>query len=421
MKITHLAMHEGSGAGRAALRLHEGLLRENVDSSMLVLQKSSKHPSVIKLDNLTVLLKKIQARLFGITLRNSLGCNTTFSINATLSLIQNQIKHFNSSIINLHWVGWEYLRVEDLKNFNIPLVWTLQDMWAFTGGCHYDQGCDRYRKFCGSCPQLGSSKESDLSHWVWLRKAKAWEGLNLTLVAPSSWMAKCASSSSLFRYRRVEVIPFCLDTEHYQPLNQQTARKVLNLPEDKQLILFGALSATQDKRKGFHLLLPALQRLSKAGWSDRIELVVFGSSQPENQIDLGFKAHYLGCLDDISLVQAYSAADVMIVPSLQESFGQTASESLACGTPVVAFNGTGLKDIVDHQQNGYLAKPFDIEDLATGIAWVVQDRDRYSKLCIHARQKAEQAFSLEVQARRYLSLYNEILDECEVKVRLITP
>lgn len=414
MKILHLATHEGSGAGRAALRLHLGLLNEQVDSSAFVLQKGSDIQSVVKLGTQSSLYKRIQSKLSIMILSNIFGCDTTFSVNATPSLIPNQIKNPSPDVINLHWIGWEFLRVEDLKSFKVPLVWTLQDMWPFTGGCHYSQNCDRYTDSCGACPQLHSSKNSDLSRWVWQRKAKAWKGINLTIVAPSSWMAECASSSSLFKDLRVEVIPFCLDTESYKPSNRLVARELLNLPQDKQLILFGAFSATKDQRKGFHLLLPALQSLSKSGWGDQIELVVFGASQPEKPVDLGFKAHYLGHLnDDNSLALVYSAADVMIVPSIQESFGQTASESLACGTPVVAFNATGLKDIVDHQQNGYLAHPFEIEDLAKGIAWVLEDIVRHQKLCNRAREKAEQEFALELQARRYLSLYDEILDKCD--------
>lgn len=412
MKILHLAMHEGSGAGRAALRLHIGLLRETINSSLLAIQKGSDLQSVVKPSYQTVLAKNIQAKLFGRYLSKFFGHNTTFSINATPSLVKKQINNFNPNVINLHWVGWEFLRIEDFKTFKVPLVWTLQDMWPFTGGCHYTQECDRYTDSCGACPQLRSGKEFDLSRWVWQRKAKAWEDINLTVVAPSSWIAKCASASSLFKKRRVEVIPFGLDTEQYKPINQQKARELLILPQDKQLILFGALSATRDRRKGFHLLLPALQHLSKSGWRDRIELVVFGSSEPEKPVDLGFKAHYLGSVaDDRLLAQVYSAADVMIVPSIQESFGQTGSESLACGTPVVAFDDTGLKDIVDHQQNGYLARPFDIGDLAKGIAWVLENGERHQKLCIQAREKAERTFTLELQAQRYMTLYTELLEE----------
>lgn len=417
MKILHLAMHEGSGAGRAALRLHQGLLLQKVDSSMLVSQQSWDIQAVVKLDNRTVVYKKIQGKLLGDYLSKIWGRNTTFSINASPSLILNRIEAFYADVINLHWIGWEYLRIEDLAKLQVPLVWTLQDMWPFTGGCHYNQTCDRYLDACGACPQLRSGKDTDLSRWVWQRKADAWKSLNLTIVAPSEWMADCARSSSLFRERRVEVIPFCLDTEKYQPIERQMARQSFNLPQDKQIVLFGALSATQDERKGFHLLLPALQKLSQSGWRDKIELVVFGSSQPENPVDLGFKAHYLGSLNDDSLIKAYSAADVMVVPSVQESFGQTASESLACGTPVVAFKATGLKDIIDHQQNGYLAKPYEKEDLANGIAWVLEQDSLLLRQ--NARQKAIRAFALDIQARRYLSLYNEILARPNLPVPIL--
>lgn len=412
MKILHLAAHESSGAGRAALRLHLGLINQKRNSLMLVGQKGSNIESVIKIPNSISFYKRIQSKVSREISKEIFHCNTTFSFNATPSLIQSNIKRFNPSIINLHWVGFEFLRIEDFKSLKTPLVWTLQDMWSFTGGCHYNEGCDRYTDSCGVCPQLQSSKKSDISHWVWRRKAEAWKNLDLTIVAPTSWIAECAKASSLFRNLRVEVIPFCLDIEKYKPVDRKISRELLGLPQGKKLVLFGAISATKDKRKGFHLLLPALQKLSKAGWQEQIELVIFGATQPKESesIELGFKAHYLGSLsDDASLVRAYSAADVMLVPSTQESFGQTASESLACGTPVVAFNATGLKDIVDHQQNGYLAEPYEIDDLARGISWVLENEERHQKLRYYAREKAEKAFSLETQARDYLSLYNEIL------------
>ena len=410
MKVLHLVASEGSGAGRAALRLHDGLTQSHVDSSVLTLNKSSDQANVFKPSKQVSLYKLAQSRISGAITQKMWGCEDTFSINTSPSLILKDIKAHKPDIINLHWVGWEFIRIEELQHLNTPLVWTLQDMWPMTGGCHYSAECNRYTDSCGACPQVRGTRESDLTRWVWNRKANAWKNLNLTIVAPGTWIADCAKASSLFKQRRLEVIPFCLDTERYQPVDTAVARELLNLPNDKQLILFGAFSATSDQRKGFQLLAPALQRLSQEGWADQVELVVFGSSRPKDPIDLGFKIHYLGRLyDDVSLKLLYSSADVMIVPSLQESFGQTASEALACGTPVVAFNATGLKDIVDHQQNGYLAKPYEVEDLAQGIAWILQDRERHHLLRKSARQKAEQAFHLELQARHYISLYQELL------------
>ena len=409
MKVLHVLASEGSGAGRAALRLHQGLLNESVDSTALVLYKTSDNPSIKQLNKTVSFYKQAQDKLSKRVTKKFFDCKTTFSANATPSLILNAIKEQKADVINLHWIGREFFRIEELQKLQTPLVWTLQDMWAFTGGCHYTEDCDRYIKSCGACPQLGAKKEQDLSRWVWERKAKAWSDINLTIAAPSSWIGDCAKSSSLFGNLRVEVIPFCLDTAKYKPVEQKVARELLNLPQDEQLVLFGAFNSTTDERKGFHLLVPALKALSQSGWRERAELVVFGASQPRKPTDLGFTAHYLGRFhDDISLKLLYSAADVMIVPSIQESFGQTASEALACGTPVVAFDATGVRDIVDHQQSGYLAQLYDIDDLAKGIAWVLEDRNRYQKLCDNARKKAEQTFSLKLQAQRYLSLYKEI-------------
>jgi glycosyltransferase involved in cell wall biosynthesis len=396
------------GAARAAYRLHQGLRTIGVTSQMLVRAKFSSDKAVIAEKTL---LTKLGPPLSNFPLRRyPQRDREMFSSQWFPDALAPAVAQLNPDVINLHWICNGYLRIETLAKFKKPIVWTLQDMWSFTGGCHYSQGCDRYIESCGKCPQLHSDQEADLSRRVWQRKQKAWKNLNLTIVTPSNWMADCVKASSLFRDRRVEVIPFCLDIQKYKPIAPQQARDWLNLPQDKQLVLFGALAATKDYRKGFHLLHSALQKLSQSGWQDRLELVVFGADEPEQPMNLGFKAHYLGSFsDDIALALVYSAADVMIVPSLQESFGQTASEALACGTPVVAFNATGLKDIVDHQLNGYLAQPYDAEDLARGITWVLEDRDRQQKLCFQAREKAEREFKLELQAHRYQSLYQEIL------------
>ena len=408
MDILHLSTSDiDNGGARAAYRLHQGLRSLGCTSRMLVRAKFSSDPTVIAERSV---LTKLGPPISGLPLRLYPRHTGVFSPQWFPDVLAAKTAQLNPDIVNLHWVLNGYLRIETLPRLNKPLVLTIHDMWPFTGGCHYTEDCDKYKTGCGACPQLGSNRSSDMSRWVWQRKAKAWKDLNLTIVASSTWMADCARASSLFQNRRVEIIPCCLDTSKYKPVDKQIARELLNLPQDRQLVLFGAISATTDRRKGFYLLQPALEQLSKAGWSDRIELVVFGTSEPEQPIDLGFKTNYLGYVrDDVMLALIYSAADVMVVPSVQEAFGQTASESLSCGTPVVAFNDTGLKDIVDHQQNGYLATPFEVDDLAKGIAWVLEDGERQQKLRFHARQKSLREFSWDVQARRYLSLYEEIL------------
>ncbi|MBD2260594.1 glycosyltransferase family 4 protein [Pseudanabaena sp. FACHB-2040] len=412
MRILHLAKHENSGAGRAALRLHQGLLKIGANSQALVDEKKSALRSVIKAKLRSARLTELEYLLVNKFLNKRLAEKADFfSINITPSLLLGQIKDLQPDIINLHWVGSEFIRIEELRKLNTPLVWTLQDMWPFTGGCHYNQGCQKYVHSCGNCPQLVGDKQHDLSSVVWQRKADTWKDLNLTVVGPSSWISQCARTSALLKDRRVETISFTLDTDLYRPTEPSVARQVLRLPQDKLLILFGALRATDDYRKGFHLLQPALQKISQSKLSDQIAFVVFGSSKPENPVDLGCDTYYLGHLyDDLSLALAYSAATVMVVPSVQESFGQTASEALACGTPVVAFNATGLMDIVDHCKNGYLATPYEIEDLARGITWVLENSIQNNQLRLNARDKAEKAFALELQAHHYKALYSEILN-----------
>ena len=403
----------GARAARAAYRLHQGLLRLGIDSKMLVQDKRIDDPTVISSPNqLAQRMGKYRLFLDALPLKlypNRQRYPALFPLQWFPNTITSQIAALAPDIINLHWICDGFVPIEALAKFNKPIVWTLHDMWAFTGGCCYSGECDGYTKSCGTCPQLGSNQNWDLSRWVWQRKAKAWQNLKLTIVTSSNWLAECAKSSSLFQNSHIKVIPYGLDIDIYKPRERERARNLLSLPQNKQLVLFGAIAATSNKRKGFHLLQPALQKLSQSGWKDKIELIVFGASQPENPVDLGFQVHYLGKIDDQNkLALLYSSADVMIVPSIEEAFGQTASESLACGTPVVSFDSTGLKDIVEHKKNGYRAKCFSCDDLANGIAWVIEDKDRHKKLCDRAREKAEQEFTLELQANRYLSLFKEV-------------
>jgi glycosyltransferase involved in cell wall biosynthesis len=416
MKVLLAVTYIEGGAGGSAYQLHLGLQKLGVDSQILVKTKTSDDETVIVVPKtrlgkaLTPLrsdryIEKLPLRLYPKRDRSRSFYPQWFP---TYS-IPETIVQLKPDIINLRWICSSFLQIENISRFNQPIVWTLSDMWPFTGGCDYSQDCDRYTDSCGACPLLGSSKKRDLSHWIWQRKAKAWKNLNLTIVSPSSWLAKVASSSSLFRDLRIEVIPHSVDTEKYKPVNQQIARKTLNLPQDKQLVLFGAWH--NYPRKGFHLLQLALHSLKEAGWKDKIELVIFGFAQPENSFVIDFKSHYLGKINDRSLLATvYSSADVMVVPSMQEAFGNTTCESLACGTPVVAFDETGAKDIITHEVSGYLARAFEIEDLARGIAWVLENSNYRMQLSHRARAEAEQKFTVVQEATRYQSLFSEILE-----------
>jgi glycosyltransferase involved in cell wall biosynthesis len=410
MKVLHLSTFDTvGGAARAAYRIHQAMLKIKIDSHLIVQHKLSRDSTVTAAES--KLVAKLRSVGDAAVLNFYPHCQQMFSPQWFPDDLGKIVDQFAPDLIHLNWICNGFVPIEAFAKFKQPLVLTLHDMWLFTGGCHYTLGCNRYTVSCGDCPQLQSGQDADLSRLVWQRKAKAWQNLDLTIVATSQWMAKCAGESSLFRDMPIEVIPIGLDTHVFKPIDSAIARELLNLPQAKQLVLFGAIDAMGDTRKGFHLLQQALNHLLEEGWGDQFELVVFGCSKPDKPLDLGFPVHYLGKLQDaLCLRIAYAAADVTIAPSIEEAFGQIASESFACGTPVVAFANTGLADIVDCHQNGYVAQYCDTADLARGIAWVLEDSERHGRLRQAARAKAEREYAMQVQAHRYQSLLHKILD-----------
>ncbi|MEB3215436.1 MAG: glycosyltransferase family 4 protein [Nostocales cyanobacterium 94392] len=413
MKILHLSTGDiDGGAFRGAYWLHQGLIEAGCDSKMLVSRKKSDDFTVIAPENkLYHLINILISRLDRIPLlfyKNR--TYNSFSHSWISSKINQQVQNCNPDIINLHWINGGFVKPESLVNFRKPIVWTLRDEWPFTGGCHYAGDCIKYKNSCGTCPQLGSHIENDISKKLWHRKQKAWQNLDITVVAISHWLAKCARESSLFKDKIIEVIPNALDELKFKPIDKKIAREILNIPQNKKIILFGALDAIKNERKGFQYLIPALQKLSNNGFGESTELLIFGSSQPKEPPNLGMKSHYMGKLhDDTTLALTYAAADVTVTPSIEEAFGKTAMESLACGTPVVSFDSTGLKDIVEHEENGYRAKLFSSDDLANGIAWILKDEQRWQALSRQGREKVEQEFTLKKQAEAYLKIYSQLL------------
>lgn len=400
------------GAAIATYRLHRGLRLIGINSHILVQSKRTDDPNVIgPTTKWGKIISIIRPYLDGGLIhlyrnRQKVLFSSAWFPDGLLS----KVAKLNPDIVHLFWVNGGFLRIETLKNFKRPVVWTLHDMWPFTGGCHYDVECGRFRQSCGNCPVLQSEQKRDLSSHILKRKHNAWEDVPIVVVATSQWLADMARSSSLFRNQRIEVIPNGIDTVTYKPVNKEVARATYNLPQDKHLILFSAFSAISDKRKGNQFLEQALEILSQTGWGSKIELVIIGASRPENPPDMGMKVHYMGHLhDEISQVLLYSAADVVVAPSMQENLSNTVMESLACGTPVVAFNIGGMPDMIDHQLNGYLATPFESNDLANGIKWVIENKSRQEMLSQRARKTVEERYALKTVANRYLALYQSIL------------
>ncbi|MDP1620943.1 MAG: glycosyltransferase family 4 protein [Bacteroidales bacterium] len=396
------------GAARATWRLFEGLRRQNLEVKMLVQEKKSDDEDVVVVKSpVSGLLNPLRPYLdFAIPLLQTRK-RVLFSSSMIPDRLVEEITRINPDVVHLNWITGGFVRIESLAKIPYPLVWTLHDMWAFTGGCHYASNCDRYLQSCGCCPLLNSKREKDLSNGVFLRKEKTYAAIqNLTITTPSRWLGKCVNVSPLLGSKKVAVIPNGLDTSLYRPGDKQKIRNDLGLPADKKLILFGAIRGIKNTIKGFDLLEKALHEVDH----DRYELLIFGSNESALKKPLKVKTRFFGTItDEEKLVRLYNAADVVAVPSYQEVFGQAASEAMSCGTPVVAFAQTGLLDIVKHRETGYLATPFDPVDLARGIDWVTEDEIRYQALCSASRTRAVDHFSIDVVAGQWVSLYKEVM------------
>jgi len=395
------------GAARAATNLLNSITREGISANLHVQRKSSSHPAVSGLPEfpgkaLGSARRILETIFSGQCLAKNKGL---FSPALLPDRLRGVISRSKADLVHLHWTA-RMMRLETLAQTMRPIVWTLHDSWPFTGGCFLPGACERYRDACGMCPVLSSHREDDLSRRTWQRKHEAWRNLNLTLIAPSHWMGERARSSALFQNRRVEIIPNGIDISRFTPVDPKTARHQFGLPQGKRLILFGAKSAVRDRNKGFHLLLKALQ----AAEVNDMELVVIGAGPGDRPSGLAVNSHFLGWqTDDSQLAQLYSAVDAFALPSLQENLPYTVMEAMACGTPCVAFCQGGVPDLIDHRNNGYLARAFDPKDFGHGLRYILTDPAQRREMGALARHKIVTEFAIDRVATRHFQLYRNLL------------
>jgi len=413
MKVLHVNTNDlYGGAARATNRLHNALKKSGIDSCMLVQKKKGADNTVFgsnsNLRKFWNLLRPIIDKIYLFLYKRRERIPWSISWFRNRSLLK-KIKQINPDIVHLHWINGGFVGIKDLKKISVPIVWTFHDMWPFTGGCHYNNfDCKSYLEVCGNCPVLKSNKKHDLSYRTLKLKMKEFKKSSFHIICPSSWLKGEVEKSALFSESAVMQIPNTIDTSLFKPVNKRGVRLLWNLPLNKQIVAFGAMDAISDFNKGYDLLKKALSIFS----GKNIHLVVFGASNNTSLTDdFDFPVYSSGILlDDISLIALYNAVDVMVVPSRIESFGQTASEAMSCGTPVVAFGTTGLSDIVDHKKNGYLARPYDPIDLAKGIEWVLKEVSESNYLSKNAREKVVSTFDYDVIVPKIKQMYSDIIE-----------
>lgn len=412
IKVNHYSADKIGGAARAATRLHRAL-RENrgIDSRMIVLEKSNDDHTIHQLNNGRAghLCNAFYAAVDGIPRRITRSTDEVPRSAAWSSRLT--AKKMNSSscdVTHLHWINGGLLSIEQIGKLTKPLVWTLHDMWAFCGSEHLATDSETARWRTGYRERRKNS-HFDLDRWAWKRKKKSWTR-PMQIVAPSQWLADCVRQSELMSSYPIHVIPNPLDTNSYKPMNKLAARGLLNLPRDRDLILFGAINGTKLPYKGWDLLLPALQEVGQL-WPDA-DAVVFGQGRPQSPPWLPFNVHWMGHVyDDFTLAALYSAADVLVVPSRQEAFGQTGSEAQACGCPVVGFDATGIRDVVSNGISGLLVKPYDASALAQAILKLLGNKSLREQFSLAARKRAIRLWSFENVSVQYENVYKRAIDE----------
>ena len=428
MKVVHVSTYDiRGGAARCAYRVHMGLLRSGIDSKFLTLRRFANEAHVggfppsadeeLRLNTQAT----VESTYFDGN-RTEIS-NTLFSFDFVGCDISNHPWVRDADIVHLNWVNafLSPLSIAKLAESGKALAWTFYDQWAFTGGCHYTAGCEGYKAECMECPQLREDRLDLVMRSLALKKA-IFSGTPIHLITPSRWMAECVSKSAALSSKDVSIVPSCLETEIFAPGDVEANRRHFGIGPEDFVILFGC-ELESELRKGFADLQESLeacnrnQRFSEGLREGRIRLMQFGYTSKKDStagIPLTSTGHIE---DDRVLARCYSAADVIVVPSHEDNFPNTALEALACGTPVIAYQVGGLPEMIEHGVTGYLVEDRNTQELAEWILQMYDDRSKVAEMSARCREVACSRYSLEVQTRRILEVYRSILS----KARLAAP
>jgi glycosyltransferase involved in cell wall biosynthesis len=394
------------GAAIAAHRLLNALKQSGVNVKMMVREKLSNNNDVLNIGNNLIDKFNFYHERGEIFLYNGLSRENLFEVSTAKKGVSiTDTKEFEEAdVVHLHWINQGMLSLNEIKKIlssGKKVVWTMHDMWTFTGICHYAGKCDFYISGCGNCPLLRYPSKNDLSRTTYRKKTATYSKGEINFVACSNWLKEMALKSPLTLGHHVVSIPNPIDTDIYCPLSKDEIKNKLNLPADKKIILFAAVKAS-DKRKGLNYLIEASKLLNN--YSKEIIFLIAGnrSEEIENKFALPVKSMGYVSPDDMPLL--YNAADLFVSPSLQDNLPNTIMESMSCGTPCIGFNIGGIPQMIDHKTNGYVSEYQNSKDLANGIIWSLFNTDT-NQLGLNARKKVIENYSNEIIAKQYIEIY----------------
>jgi glycosyltransferase involved in cell wall biosynthesis len=409
------------GAAIAAYRLYTGLKALDPNVRMLVKNKNSTNPDVIPVspsDEDVELERELFSDLIHqecIHKNRTAVSNTLFSYPIFGYNFAHSAVLKNADVINLHWINF-FCSLSSLKTIvglEKPIVWTVHDQWLLTGGCHYTSGCEKYLEECRICPQL-ENDERYLPHFFLCQKRELIKEMKPVIVTPSNWLANMIKKIPVFQDMRVEVIPNSIDTALYTNIPKETARKSLNLPPDGYYVLFSVNNASE-KRKGIPHLISALHYCMEDPlffnkvMAGEITVMCFGD-QGDWINETTIPLISLGKIqNERDLCTVYSAADVFLVPSIEDNLPNIVIEAMSCGTPVIAFDIGGIPDMIQNGVNGYIVKKGAGSEYGRVILDLINDPERNAQMSKNCRTIALKKYSLMVQAQRYMELYHELV------------
>ena len=378
MKILHVNFSDtDGGAAIAVKRLHESLIENGIDSTLLVCESFDATTNTINIKKTSEAVKNLFKKSISRNLKYLFKTKNknTHSINFFPSKILKIINNFNADIVNLHWIGNETLSISDIKKIKSKIVWTMHDMWPFCGAEHYSEN-NRYINVYNVSNRPSDETGIDLNRYIWKKKLKNFANVK-KIITTSDWINNCARQSYLFKDKSIKQIPLILDSNFWKPVNKKFSKEFFEIHESEKLLVFGADNFIKNERKGFNFLNSLIMKLKE---NNNLKLLLFGEKN-QSKIDQYIKSNELekkiinlgSIKDKFTLKLIYSAANVVMVPSLLETFGLVGYEAIHCGAPCVVFKNTGLSSIIDHKETGYVAKYKSEDDFLNGINWCLEN------------------------------------------------
>ena len=406
IKILHVNYSDSKGGAAIGVnRLHNALKSQGIDSLMLVAEKNIADNSIISPEkSYEILFNKFKIIISRFLRRKIIKTENkgTFSFNYFDTNMLKKINDIDADLVNLHWIGNEFLSISQIQKINKPIVWTFWDMWPLCGAEHHPidkRYIEGYTK--NNCPQ--KEKKLDINRYIWEQKKKKLN-FKFHIIALSNWMHKRIKESKLYSKNEISYLPLHINTKNWKKRDKKYSREVLGLDKNKKILLFGSATSVND-RKGFDFLIDLFNKNK----FENCILVIFGL-KPKNLSKLNIEYIYLGEYKDVSSLNLlYSAADLLLMPSKIEVFGLIGLESQACGTPVISFKDTGPEDYILNNVTGYLADFLDLEDFTNGINLILDNEERYSQMSNNCLKKIKEEFDDQIIVKKYIQLYKKII------------